>query len=67
MSKYEEGYQTGLTWDRPWTPGGPFVYTVGYGSSEKTLAMERQSKQDHADWMQGWRDGKAKKDSMEES
>lgn len=24
-----EGFETGLTWDRSWTPGGPYVSQVG--------------------------------------
>ena len=61
--KYDEGYQYGLTWNHDWIPGGPFVHTGSYSKDEKYLALARQSRQEHADWMQGWRDGKAKQDA----
>ena len=48
---YQDGYQTGLSWDNPWTPGGPWVYT----GPDKEL--HERSLQEHRDWLQGWKDG----------
>ena len=43
---YEDGYERGLTWDSPWTPGGPW--------HDREDPEQRAA---HAEWMRGFKDG----------
>lgn len=70
MSKetYDAGYNTGLTWDCDWVPGGPFIYTAGF-TQDPVKRAERENKeiisrQDHVDWKRGWSDGVAERDRL---
>lgn len=61
---FKDGYQTGLTWDADWTPGGPHVYTASskYVSgklSPAQIQMEDESKEYHRLWLRGFAHGNA--------
>jgi hypothetical protein len=63
---YKEGYESGKNWKYDHVPGGPFVPSgtrtyQGHPKYAERKRIEDQSKIDHADWMQGWRDGFAVK------
>lgn len=54
---YKVGYEIGLTWNADWVPGGPFVYTARESDNSEKLDKEVQSREENAQWRQGWRDG----------
>ena len=57
---YQDGYETGKNWIHDYVPGGPWIYRVSFRhkGEEKYEAMARESKQQHDDWMHGWKDGR---------
>ena len=56
--KYADGKKTGLNWDAPWIPGGPWVMSVGNGSNKPGFEERcRISLEECRAWLRGWRDG----------
>jgi hypothetical protein len=51
--KYQEGFNTGVTWDANWMPGGPWIY------KGKNDAMHEADKLKHKNWMDGFSAGLA--------
>lgn len=57
---FEKGRQTGLTWDAPWVPGGPYVVR------ERSRMAPDKEWDDYCDftlecnraWMRGWEAGR---------
>ncbi len=60
---YQTGYQSGLTWDANWIPGGPDIRkcTVPVHHVEYNSRMEKEKRDEfrHAEWMAGFYDGLA--------
>ena len=56
---FNEGYQTGLTWNADWVPGGPQVYTPSprYQNSAEHQRKHEASKEHARLWMAGWKHG----------
>lgn len=55
---FKDGYDTGLSWDADWTPGGPFSYNSGrlVQDSDWTAHCEATVENRRA-WLNGWRKG----------
>ena len=56
---YKEGYETGLTWNADWVPGGPWVMSARSYDTAECKARCAQFAENHSLWMQGWHDGNA--------
>lgn len=54
---YKEGYQTGLTWDADWTPGGPYVFTCDKWAPAEKQIVAKESAEAHRLWVWGWKVG----------
>ena len=63
-NSYWAGFETGITWNRNWIPGGPFVLSrdtyCGRTFEQKPTEIQHKiilSQYKHKVWMQGWHDG----------
>ena len=54
---YRAGYSTGRSWDAPWTPGGPYYFSVRPYNSEDVQRRARHSIECNREWLRGWHDG----------
>jgi hypothetical protein len=75
QASYEDGYNSGLTWDRfaphnKYVPGGPWIHSWSqrYEFSHRDPVDKAHLKaycdatvENHAEWMRGWHDGRAAK------
>ena len=64
---YDCGYQTGLTWNAPWVPGGPCVssYNPHREQDSDWIAFCEHTKACNKAWLRGWKTGLEKKRDRE--
>jgi len=58
---YTDGFKIGLTWDRPWTPGGPWVATKRVSKNPLWSSFCAATAENNKNWLAGWRAGREKK------
>lgn len=60
-ASYKDGYQTGLKWDAPWAPGGPwFTHITPWEEQTKDkdwVAFCKATVENNREWVRGWQDG----------
>lgn len=58
VASYVEGYNTGLNWDAPWIPGGPwYIYPDQYNHNADWEAYCKATLENNKEWLRGWQDG----------
>jgi hypothetical protein len=55
---FNNGLLTGATWDRDYTPGGPFVHRDGYNRDPLWVEFCKRSKRCHDAWHEGFKAGR---------
>jgi hypothetical protein len=56
---YQNGYETGISWDANWIPGGPLAYNVNsfrrLNPDPKFVKIAEDSQRAHDDWHAGFK------------
>lgn len=56
---YKDGYNTGLTWNADWVPGGPWVMQPRADDDAACLARCAKYAENNRLWLEGWHAGNA--------
>lgn len=59
---YDQGFQIGLTWDRDWRPGGPFVLRRDARKDPEWIALCKKSEANNKEFLRGFDDGIVERD-----